>query len=145
MHLGSGTVAGPETVTGGHRPVHGGPRPICLAARLEGNAAFHVIQAGHEDGGIVIGESWPRNHNKQAEHQENAHTEICKTDRCLHHSTPSGRAIGAPFSGNRHLKVKEFSETLISQPNQAEPWMLVSLRLLNALRVRIKLKPKAYC
>jgi len=43
------------------------------------------------------------------------------------------------------LKVKEFSETLISQPNQAEPWMLVSLRLLNALEVRIKLKPNAYC
>jgi len=56
-----------------------------------------------------------------------------------------GHAIGAPPSSNRHLKVQEFLETLSGNPNRAELWMLVSLRLLNALEVRIKLKPKAYC
>src|SRR6266849_1744851 len=110
MHLGSGTVTGPETVTGGHRPVHGGPGPVCLAARLERDPAFHVIQSGYADWGIIIGASWPRNHNKQEDRQENAPTEICKIDGRLHHSTPSGRATGAPFSGNRQRKVKEFSE-----------------------------------
>src|ERR1700674_65031 len=110
MHLSSRTVSGPQTVTGGHRPVHGGPGPVCLAARLEGNAAFHVIQAGNADWRIIIGESWPRNHNRQTEHQAYTPAEICKTDFCLHHSAPSGHTIGAPFSRNRHLKVKEFSE-----------------------------------
>src|SRR5882672_9273816 len=119
MHLSPRAVTGPETVTGGHWPVHGGPAPVHLATRLEGDAAFHVIQAGDADWGIIISESWPRNHNKQAERQENAPTEICKTDRCLHHSTPSGRATGAPFSGNRQLKVKEFSETLFRQPKSS--------------------------
>src|SRR4029077_5266295 len=74
-----------------------------------------------------------------------APAEICKTGRYLHHSAPSGRTIGAPSSSNRHLKVKEFPERYSTNPNRAELWMLVSLRLLNALKVRIKLKPKEYC
>src|SRR5882724_718429 len=97
MHLSSRAVTCPETVSRSHGPVPGGPPPVCLAARLEGDAAFHVIQPGDADWGIIISESWPRNHNKQAERHEDAPAQICKTDRCLHHSTPSGPRL-APHS-----------------------------------------------
>src|SRR5713101_6605806 len=101
MHLSSRPIACPETVSRSHWPVQGGPAPVRLTARLEGNIALHVIQPGHTCGGIIKREGWPRNHNEQAKREAYAPAEIGKTDRSLHHSAPSGHAIGAPFLRNR--------------------------------------------
>src|SRR6266568_1017954 len=102
MHLSSRAVACPETVSRSHGPVQGAPGPVSLAARLEGNAALHVIQPGYTYGWIIKSEGWSHNHNEQAELQAYAPEEICKADRCLHYSAPSRHAMGAHSRVNRY-------------------------------------------
>ena len=118
MHLSSRAVACPETISRSHGPVDGGPAPVRLAAGLERNLARHVVQPGHTHRWIIKRGGGLRNHNEKAEHQAYAPAEICKTDRCLHHTAPSGHAIGAPFSTNRHLNVT-LREGVFGNANQA--------------------------
>src|ERR1700674_796292 len=105
MHLSSRPISCPETVSRSQWPVQGGPTPVSLAARLEGNFALHIIQPGHTHWWIIKRESRSHNHNEQAEHQAYAPANICKTEGCLHHSAPSGHPMGAPFSSKRHVNV----------------------------------------
>src|SRR5450432_391865 len=93
MHLGSRYVACPEAVSRSHWPVQGGPAPVRLAARLERNAALHVIQPGHTHWWIIRREGWSHNHSEQAEQQAYPPAETCKTNRCRHHSAPSGTQL----------------------------------------------------